>query len=151
MLPTKRCAPTHKQSGMALHRRCSVPQGLRFQGPQWNYAGPWCPAKGGYGYKVPFPGDMTDLTPYWDDVNKRGSCRDYGLVKSGGRQFFVGSGRASCPAPVFKKTGRTEEGWSWWGRGVIQTTGVCNFGRLNYLGARGKAEGLDALCPTIYF
>ena len=29
--------------------------------------------------------------------------------------------------------GRTDvEGCCWWGRGVIQTTGICNFGKLNY-------------------
>ena len=38
------------------------------------------------------------------------------------------------------------------GRGVIQTTGVCNFGKLNYyLGERAAREGRDALFPTINF
>jgi len=38
------------------------------------------------------------------------------------------------------------------GRGVIQTTGVCNFGKLNYyMGKRGKDDGRDVLYPTIDF
>jgi len=50
-------------------------------------------------------------------------------------------------------TGRTDvEGCCWWGRGVIQTTGVCNFGKLNYyLGARAQREGRDALYKGIDF
>jgi len=41
------------------------------------------------------------------------------------------------------------EGCCWWGRGVIQTTGRCNFGKLNkYLGA---GAGSSALYPNINF
>ena len=37
-------------------------------------------------------------------------------------------------------------------RGVIQTTGVCNFGKLNYyLGARAAKEGRDATYPKLDF
>mmetsp|Transcript_21053 Transcript_21053/g.45696 ORF Transcript_21053/g.45696 Transcript_21053/m.45696 type:complete len:570 (-) Transcript_21053:422-2131(-) len=40
----------------------------------------------------------------------------------------------------------------WWGRGVIQTTGLCNYGKLNYfLGARAAAEGREAKYPDIDF
>src|SRR5210317_555510 len=39
-----------------------------------------------------------------------------------------------------------------WGRGVIQTTGVCNFGKLNYyLGARAAEEGRPSRYPSIDF
>ena len=39
-----------------------------------------------------------------------------------------------------------------WGRGVIQTTGVCNFGKLNYfLGARAAREGRPSRYPNIDF
>lgn len=44
---------------------------------------------------------------------------------------------------VANRDGRSDtEGCCWWGRGVIQTTGVCNFGKLNYyLGKRAADEG----------
>jgi len=41
------------------------------------------------------------------------------------------------------------EGCCWWGRGVIQTTGRCNFGRLNK--NIGQAAGSNALYPDINF
>lgn len=49
--------------------------------------------------------------------------------------------------------GRTDvEGCCWWGRGVIQTTGVCNFGKLNYfMGKRAADEGREANYPDIDF
>lgn len=38
----------------------------------------------------------------------------------------------------------------WWGRGVIQTTGVCNYGKLNYyLGKAAADEGRDSRYPDI--
>ena len=44
------------------------------------------------------------------------------------------------------------EGCCWWGRGVIQTRGTCNYGKLNfYLGARAARERRHALYPTIDF
>merc|ERR1712166_772829 len=107
----------------------------------------------GYGYKTPFPDDMSNLTAYEDYVNKGGSCRDYDAIKAGGWQMCGGAGCASSPAPVFGRPGRTDvEGCCWWGRGVIQTTGVCNFGKLNwFLGKRGKDDGREVLYPTIDF
>ena len=96
---------------------------------------------------------MTDLGPYFDYVNKGGSCRDYDPIKAGGWNFCGDKGCPSCPAPVFNKTGRIDtEGCCWWGRGVIQTTGRCNFGKLNYyMGARGHAENRTVLYPDIDF
>lgn len=42
--------------------------------------------------------------------------------------------------------------FSWWGRGVIQTSGICNFGKLNYyLGKRAFLEGRDSRYPDIDF
>jgi len=125
--------------------------------PEWNWGGPFCPAKGGYHYKVPFGGDAqvenANNGSYLDYVNKGGNCRDYDPIKAGGWKFCGGSGCASCPAPIFNKTGRTDiEGCCWYGRGVIQTTGICNFGKLNYfLGKRGKDEGRSVLYPDIDF
>ena len=41
---------------------------------------------------------------------------------------------------------------SQWGRGVIQTSGVCNFGKLNYfLGRRAFLEGRESRYPDIDF
>jgi hypothetical protein len=43
-------------------------------------------------------------------------------------------------------------GCCWWGRGVLQTKGVCAFGRLNhYIGASAKNLGQPSLFPTIDF
>ena len=109
----------------------------------------WCPPDGSYGHKKPFPADA-NLTEYLSYVSKGGSCRDYDGIKAGGWTFCGGEGCANAPAPVFNRTGRTDvEGCCWWGRGVIQTTGTCNFGKLNYyMGKRGHTEGAPSLPPT---
>lgn len=56
-------------------------------------------------------------------------------------------------SPAANANGRTDvEGCCWWGRGVIQTTGVCNFGKLNFfLGKRAHDEGRESPYPTIDF
>jgi len=132
-----------------------APKSVVPKAPLWNYKGPWCPQKGGYGYKPTFPDKMDNstLAKYFTYVNQGGSCRDYDAVKSGGWTFCGGKGCPNCPAPVFKEESRTDvEGCCWWGRGVIQTTGVCNFGKLNYyMGKRGKDEGRDVLYPDLDF
>jgi len=63
------------------------------------------------------------------------------------------AGRFDNSAPYANSAGRTDvEGCCYWGRGVIQTTGVCNFGKLNYfLGQRAALEGRNALYPDINF
>jgi len=121
--------------------------------PKWNYAGPWCPQKGGYGYKTPFPSDVSLDDVYFPYVSKGGSCQDYDPIKSGGWEMCGANGCSNPPAPIFNQTGRTDtEGCCWWGRGVIQTTGTCNFGKLNYyMGARGHAEGRKVLFPEMNF
>eukprot|EP00956_Cyclotella_meneghiniana_P006054 scaffold7867_cov77-Cyclotella_meneghiniana.AAC.5 len=55
--------------------------------------------------------------------------------------------------PVQNREGRTDvQHCCWWGRGIIQTRGVCQYGKLNYyLGARAKEEGRDAILPHIDF
>lgn len=68
--------------------------------------------------------------------------------------IILNIGCTGIPAPNFgRQEGRSDvEGCCWWGRGVIQTTGVCNFGKLNYhLCARAAAEGRHALFPSIDF
>ena len=44
------------------------------------------------------------------------------------------AGRYDNSEPVKNRGNRTDvEGCCWWGRGVIQTTGICNFGMLKYV------------------
>ena len=63
------------------------------------------------------------------------------------------SGRFDNTNPVASRAGRTDvEGCCWWGRGVIQTTGVCNYGKLNYyLGAKAAQDGRSSRYPNIDF
>lgn len=51
------------------------------------------------------------------------------------------------------KNGRVDiSGCCWWGRGFLQTKGVCAFGRLNhYLGAKAKTMSRQSLFPDINF
>ena len=129
--------------------------------PKWNFVSPWCPPKGSWGHKEAF--NFTagmNLDPYWEYVSGStsagGSCRDYDDVKTGGWDFqdCGNSGCANTDADHSKQgEPRTDvEGCCWWGRGVIQTTGVCNFGKLNYfLGAKAAKRGKAALFPTVDF
>lgn len=63
------------------------------------------------------------------------------------------AGKYDNSTPYANTAGRTDvEGCCWWGRGVIQTSGVCNFGKLNYyLGARAAEEGRPSKYPSIDF
>jgi predicted chitinase len=93
-----------------------------------------------------------DFTGYWDyqfDCNNPWadpplSCDVYPNQKAGMYNNSI---------PVANSGGRTDtEGCCWWGRGVIQTTGICNFGKLNYfLGARAQREGRSSAYPDIDF
>jgi len=125
--------------------------------PRWDYSSPWCAPEGGWGHVAPFD-DNVPLDEYFKYVNEGGSCKDYDGIKTGGWTFSgAGCVDGACPgsdAPLFgKPDGRTDvEGCCWWGRGVIQTTGVCNFGKLNfYLGKRAANEGRDAAYPDVDF
>jgi len=125
--------------------------------PRWDYSSPWCPQEGGYGYEAPFADDV-DLDTYFNYVNGGGGCKDYQGIKTGGWKFSgAGCVNGACPgadAPLFGQAeGRTDvEGCCWWGRGVIQTTGTCNFGKLNfYMGKRAADEGRNSIYPSIDF
>lgn len=125
--------------------------------PRWDFASPWCAPDGGWGHVEPMPEDVP-LDEYFAYVNSGGSCKDYEGIKTGGWKF-AGEGcvNGACPgspAPLFGvPDGRTDvEGCCWWGRGAIQTTGVCNFGKLNFhMGKRAASEGRAALYPDIDF
>ena len=125
--------------------------------PRWDFSSPWCPQEGGWGFEPPFA-DEVELGTYFDYVNSGGGCKDYQGIKTGG-WTFEGSGcvDGACPgadAPLFgQPEGRTDvEGCCWWGRGVIQTTGTCNFGKLNFfMGKRAADENRAAIYPSIDF
>jgi len=120
--------------------------------PRWDIGSPsWCNGEGAFG-------DDVDLDTYFAYVNAGGGCQDFPGIKAGGWKFTgegcTAQGCAGSPAPLFSQPeGRTDvEGCCWWGRGVIQTTGVCNYGKLNYyLGKRAADEGRRALFPQIDF
>ncbi|CAE7696944.1 unnamed protein product, partial [Symbiodinium microadriaticum] len=125
--------------------------------PRWDYSAPWCAPEDGYGHVPPFADDVP-LDEYFDYVNGGGSCKDYQGIKTGGWKF-TGEGcvDGACPnpdAPLFgQPEGREDlEGCCWWGRGVIQTTGTCNFGKLNFfMGKRAADEGRSSIYPQIDF
>jgi len=125
--------------------------------PRWDHAQPWCPQPGGWGYE-PALDDNVSLDEYFKYVNSGGGCKDYQGIKTGGWTFSgEGCSDGACPgsaAPLFGEAeGRTDvEGCCWWGRGVIQTTGTCNFGKLNYyMGKRAADEGRTAIYPGVDF
>jgi predicted chitinase len=108
-----------------------------------------------YGAPAPlYCGPKTDYpsTGYWDhsaECNKPWAnppeyCKEYNGQKAGA---------FNNNSPVPNSSGRTDvEGCCFWGRGVIQTTGVCKFGKLNYyLGARAAEEGRASRYPEINF
>jgi predicted chitinase len=125
--------------------------------PRWDYQTPWCAPEQSNQHVAPFEDDV-QLDTYFDYVNSGGSCKDYEGIKTGGWKFSgEGCVNGACPgspAPLFGvPEGRTDvEGCCWWGRGVIQTTGVCNFGKLNYfMGKRAAQEGRSSIYPDIDF
>ena len=63
------------------------------------------------------------------------------------------AGRFDNSIAYANTAGRTDvEGCCWWGRGVIQTSGVCNFGKLNwFLGAGAANDGRPARYPEVDF
>lgn len=120
------------------------------QAPKWNYGAGWCDPN------QPQNATFGSLDEYLTYVESNGAqnCRDYPGQKAGLWQLCSGGGCANTPAPLFgQPQGRTDvEGCCWWGRGVIQTTGVCNFGKLSYfLGARAAREGRPSLFPSVDF
>lgn len=134
-----------------------APKAALPKAPRWDPSGPWCAPEDGWGHVPPFANDV-NLDVYFDYVRSGGNCSDYEGIKAGGWTFEgAGCADGTCPgssAPLFEKpVGRSDvEGCCWWGRGVIQTTGVCNFGKLNYyLGKRAASDGRAALYPEINF
>ena len=56
-------------------------------------------------------------------------------------------------APYENNGGRSNvKGCCWWGRGVLQIRGVCEYGKLNHwIGAKAAADGRPSLYPDIDF
>ena len=81
-------------------------------------------------------------------------CMDVENQRAGNWKSCAGGcENAANPDLVVGSEPRTDvEGCCWWGRGAIQTTGVCNFGKLNYfLGKKAAQRGRQALFPEIDF
>eukprot|EP00873_Tetraselmis_striata_P015532 jgi/Tetstr1/435796/TSEL_024685.t1 len=119
--------------------------------PKWNYLTPNCDPE------VERDTDLS-LQEYLQYVSSEPTeeediCRDYEGQRAGRWEFCDGEACPNPAAPNFDRPARTDvEGCCWWGRGVIQTSGVCNFGKLNYyLGAGANQRGADALFPDTDF
>jgi hypothetical protein len=120
--------------------------------PKWNHGSPWCDPN------IKRDTNFTKMEDYFAYLEQEEGCRDYEGQKAGGFEFCsdANGNKVGCPnsaAPAFGREARTDvEGCCFWGRGVIQTTGVCNFGKFNYfMGARAKRENRPALFGDIDF
>jgi len=145
-------AVTQAYWGGAPARVFCAPKSKVPKTPRWdNFAPASCNAE----VDVPFPDDV-DLDTYFAYVNNAGTCKDYTGQRGGGWTFDNCSedGCENAPAPNYgHPDGRTDvEGCCWWGRGPIQTSGVCNYGKLNfYMGKRAADEGRDSIYPQVDF
>jgi len=98
------------------------------------------------------PKSLYPQTGYWDyayECNNPWAIPPETCTEYEGQQ----AGKAINDVPYPNAAGRTDiEGCCWWGRGVIQTSGICNFGKLNfYLGKRAFLEGRESRYPDIDF
>jgi hypothetical protein len=136
----------YKCSAEEAHMECPVKTEMEIKATtnaKW-YGAPaplYCAPKS----KHPFTGywsHSAECNKPWDSPPSY--CEEYEGQKAGA---FVNT----SPSP--NSNGRIDvEGCCFWGRGVIQTTGVCNFGKLNYyLGARAAEEGRSSRYPEINF
>lgn len=114
------------------------PKSLIAETPRWDYSSPWCDPNVDRNY------EMT-VEEYITYLETGGECRDYPGQKAGGM--------VDCPGGCANAAGRTDvEGCCWWGRGVIQTTGICNFGKFNwFMGKKAFDREGSALFPTVDF
>eukprot|EP00658_Telonema_sp_P-2_P012330 TRINITY_DN1469_c0_g2_i1.p1 TRINITY_DN1469_c0_g2~~TRINITY_DN1469_c0_g2_i1.p1 ORF type:complete len:898 (+),score=114.66 TRINITY_DN1469_c0_g2_i1:98-2791(+) len=115
--------------------------------PKWDLGG-WCDPNDWASWRP-----WTDAQEFFDALAAGVTCQEYEQQKAGRWTECGGNGCPNTAAPNFGQLARTDvEGCCWWGRGVIQTTGVCNFGKLNYFaGARAASEGRTALFADVDF
>lgn len=99
---------------------------------------------------------VTDIDDYITYMKTGSSCTNdlgaYAGQKAG--KSNVSAAVMNCnPSDTTCVDPRTDvEGCCWWGRGVIQTSGPCNIGKLNYFLGKGASDrGADALYPSIDF
>jgi hypothetical protein len=113
------CSPSKAHMACAVNPRMEIKAttnakwysapGLLFCGPKAKY-----PFSGSWDY-------TKECNKPWANPPK--FCDDYEGQKAGG---------CDNTSPVANSKGLTDvEGCCFWGRGVIQTTGICNFGKLN--------------------
>jgi hypothetical protein len=98
------------------------------------------------------PKELYPTTGHWDPSS---DCNNPWVDPPMSCDIYEGQkgGRFNNDTPSPNTAGRIDvEGCCWWGRGVIQTTGICNFGKLNfYLGARAAEEGRESRYPDVNF
>ncbi len=88
-----------------------------------------------YGFDCwPYPATEPGFTPADGPAWSRPECEVY-AGQRGGRFVWDGSGGST-------------EGCCWWGRGVIQTTGRCNFGILNHHLGRSHLDASEHPHPA---
>jgi len=98
------------------------------------------------------PTSLYPHTGYWDFTQQCGGDPSWGGIPCDDYEGQKGGGEVNT-MPYANGAGRTDvQGCCWWGRGVIQTTGVCNFGKLNYFLGKGAADaGRESRYPTVDF
>jgi hypothetical protein len=94
--------------------------------------------------KFPSPATKDDFVlDSQKQIYLRNNCELYDNQKAGD---FVWDGSAGSQA----KNDGSLEGCAWWGRGVIQTTGRANFGKLNHYLARSHLDPSDSTVRNNY-
>jgi hypothetical protein len=96
--------------------------------------------------------DGSPFTGFWDHKYK---CDRPYVEPPESCDVYEGqtAGRIDDSVPAANMAARIDvEGCCWWGRGVIQTKGVCSIGRLNYFLGKGAADsGRPSPFPNIDF
>ena len=82
---------------------------------------------------TPKPKSLYPQTGYWDFMY---DCENPWATPPESCDEYEGQvgGKAINDVAYANAAGRTDvEGCCWWGRGVIQTSGVCNFGKVSWM------------------
>ena len=122
-----------------------------------NNLGYWDPQGGDCWGNVPLS-DVTNIDDYIDYMKSGNTCGAYAGQKAGVSilkpiQNMKENKTPDAGSTAYTKPRTDVEGCCWWGRGVIQTSGPCNIGKLNYFMGKGAVDRGDvtALFPTIDF